>query len=494
MRRSLGSIDQRGGKHRARIRVDEKVITLGTFATVEEAESAIALFADTHRVEQPFAGMSLKAWGRRWLEKRELDGVHRSVKKDGYLWRRIDSSELSVLPLAAITPRDIRTWIAKQIRTPNQRTKRDGSTVIGRLPARQTILNALNLLRVALEDACNDHHIETNPARDVKVPRIARTTMPWTYLTKEEIAKLTGPSVEQPNRDVFTFAIFSGLREGEIFGLKWEDVDLERHCANIRVSWKGTPTKRGHVRTLNLFTPAVEALTRQKARTGKGAYVFARRDGEPYSHDYDADIRKWLEHVGITRRVRFHDLRHTCASHLVSGTWGRAWNIEEVAAHLGHSTSATSRRYAHLSPDGLKRAVRETRPELHRVVEVPVSKRVSKSVQTPLLDTATLSQLLEISGGEGIRTPGGVTPTAVFKTGSDRNVLGYIRRNGASKGPRRLRQHPHLQLWARLARCPGEAFGAEVRVAARDGTRAVTEVLGDLLERPGAAPGAGHQV
>jgi integrase len=414
MRRSLGSIDIRGGRHRARIRVDERIITLGTFTTVEEAESA--LFADANRTEQPFAGMSLQVWGRRWLDKRELDGVHRSVKKDGYVWRRIEASDLAALPIAAITPRDVRTWIAKQIRTPTQRTKRDGSTGTGKPPARQTILNALNLLRVALEDACNDHHIETNPARDVKVPRIARTTMPWTYLTKEEIAKLTGPAVEQPNRDVFTFAIFSGLREGEIFGLKWEDVDLERHSANIRVSWKGTPTKRGHVRTLNLFRPAVEALTRQKERTGKGEYVFARRDGEPYSHDYDADIRKWLEHVGITRRVRFHDLRHSCASHLISGTWGRAWNIEEVAGHLGHSTSATSRRYAHLSPDSLKRAARETCAEHLQLPEVAVSKRVSRSVQARLLDTAAIAQALDFSGGEGIRTPGGVTPTAVFKT------------------------------------------------------------------------------
>jgi hypothetical protein len=96
MRRSLGSIDIRGGRHRARIRVDERMITLGTFTTVEEAESAIALFADANRTEQPFAGMSLQAWGRRWLDKRELDGVHRSVKKDRYVWRRV-----SPLPAAS---------------------------------------------------------------------------------------------------------------------------------------------------------------------------------------------------------------------------------------------------------------------------------------------------------------------------------------------------------------------------------------------------------
>jgi hypothetical protein len=53
----------------------------------------------------------------------------------------------------------------------------DGTVVTGKPPARQTILNAHNLPRVALEDACNDYHIETDPARALKVPRITRTTV-----------------------------------------------------------------------------------------------------------------------------------------------------------------------------------------------------------------------------------------------------------------------------------------------------------------------------
>jgi integrase len=74
----------------------------------------------------------------------------------------------------------------------------------------------------------------------------------------------------------------------------------------------------------------------------------------------------------VKRHVRFHDLRHTCASHLVSGSWGRAWTLEEVAKHLGHSSSAVTRRYAHLCPEGLARAVRETRPELQmKLLRIP---------------------------------------------------------------------------------------------------------------------------
>jgi integrase len=53
--------------------------------------------------------------------------------------------------------------------------------------------------------------------------------------------------------------------------------------------------------------------------------------------------------AGITRRVRFHDLRHTCASSLVAGWWGRAWRLEEVKAILGHGSVTMTERYAHLA-------------------------------------------------------------------------------------------------------------------------------------------------
>ena len=57
--------------------------------------------------------------------------------------------------------------------------------------------------------------------------------------------------------------------------------------------------------------------------------------------------------AGITRRVRFHDLRHTCASHLVMGTWDITLSLMETAQWLGHSSLSVTQRYAHLCPDRL---------------------------------------------------------------------------------------------------------------------------------------------
>jgi hypothetical protein len=64
--------------------------------------------------------------------------------------------------------------------------------------------------------------------------------------------------------------------------------------------------------------------------------------------------------AGISRRVRWHDLRHTCASSLVAGWWGRTWALIEVCALLGHSSVAVTELYAHLAPDVVRTAARGT--------------------------------------------------------------------------------------------------------------------------------------
>ena len=65
--------------------------------------------------------------------------------------------------------------------------------------------------------------------------------------------------------------------------------------------------------------------------------------------------------AGITRHVRFHDLRHTCASHLMMGGWGVALTLEECRDWLGHSSTIVTQRYAHLSPAGVRDRVRKLR-------------------------------------------------------------------------------------------------------------------------------------
>ena len=84
-------------------------------------------------------------------------------------------------------------------------------------------------------------------------------------------------------------------------------------------------------------------------------------------------IEGWKTKLGIERRVRFRDLRHTCASHLVMGAWGTQWTLQEVAAFLGHADTTVTEIYAYLSPDHLHRRADATfQPPQSVVVESPL--------------------------------------------------------------------------------------------------------------------------
>src|SRR5262249_9923092 len=89
-------------------------------------------------------------------------------------------------------------------------------------------------------------------------------------------------------------------------------------------------------------------------------HVWVGKDGLPHGHGYDAGWAKtWRQRCGIRHEVHFHDFRHTCASHLIMGTWGRPWRLEEVQVLLGHRSITTTERYAHLAPEGLARVAQE---------------------------------------------------------------------------------------------------------------------------------------
>lgn len=368
-----GTIEKRKGRFRARVPANGGKITLGTYDTEEEAEGAIAVFLEAASTRSPVAGETLATWGERWLDARETDGVHRSVDRDRYSFTRVERATISKLELAAITPHDVRDWIAEQIKT--------GA-------AKQTIQNSLSLMRVCLEAACQARKIESNPAHGVKVPKMARRDDPWTWLTAAEIERLLKPDDDgsiPEIRDTIAFAIYTGMRAGEVFGLRWRDVGPKTIA--VRHSWRDTATKTGKVRRVQLLRPVRDVLRRQRERAGDSEFVFPNPDSSPRSRDQQPSIEGELRRAEIAREnirknlhvqraeqraeeagedrdvedkagVRFHDLRHTCASHLLMGTWApaclaRALTLPEVGSWLGHASYVSTQRYAHLCPGGL---------------------------------------------------------------------------------------------------------------------------------------------
>lgn len=355
---------------RVRLWVDGRRVSYGVWET--EAAAIDALAAALEQRGADTGGKTLRAWGVEWLDARERAGL-RSVRKDRRRWsKHVAPSWLAALPLRKIDRPAIVRFVAELGELRHSRT--------GALLSRGTAVHTLNLVRKALLDAADRGAIPSNPATDVRIPRgRGSSAESWTWLTLDEIDVLlalpvsrglqrsaTGDetdTITPAQRAIYTVAIFAGLRAGEMWALRWRDVVLDERRPElvIRCSNDG-PTKSGKVRHVPLLAPAREALETWRALApGIGdALVFPGDDGDQHAEGFDAGWDRVRALLELDRRVRLHDLRHTCASHLVQGSWGRAWRLEEVREYLGHSSIRVSERYAHLAPGGLHDVARAT--------------------------------------------------------------------------------------------------------------------------------------
>lgn len=345
-----------------------------------EAVETARVEHDVH-VRSKGSGATLEDFGRAFLKESTRRGVERERSR---FELHIATAAFARWPIASIEQRHVQRWILALAKTTARGPLGDGERTI----SGETVRRALALLRSILSAAVLDGIVDVSPADHVKLPRDERTSETWTYLEQHEIdAVLACASISVRSRSIFAVAIFAGLRAGELFGLRWEDV-LEGELI-VRHSRAGA-TKSGRVRRVNLLAPARAWLDRWRGKMKRIGLVWPNADGGHHHSGYDAgwsdvlgrraedrvrtsssasagerEIRPGAKtRAGITRPVRFHDLRHTCGSHLVSGRdwiaagWlTRPLRTEEVRAWLGHSTIQMTERYAHLAPEAMRDAV-----------------------------------------------------------------------------------------------------------------------------------------
>jgi len=380
------------GRFRARVRVPGRPRYYSRpFETREEAERHLAaVLAELAAANlAPTGSVTLRAYGGPWLDAREVSGEHRAIKTERSLWlTHVCAAEFIDWPLADVDRRAGKRWLEKLSRTKALAPRRGkgGTTTHAkttRFVSWQTRRQALILARQVLDCAVEDEIIAANPFADLTVTKPAGADEEWTFLDLEEIALVTdGESIPEAERVAFTVAIYSGMRQGEMLGLLWPDVHLEgdRPHVVVRFSHRGR-TKNGRTRIVPLLGPARVALERWKRacpRSDEGL-VFPtprgcrRQRGDDFgwadTHVPQREIARlrakglspaairpgWRSRAGINRHVRFHDLRHTCASHLVMGSWGAKWSLSEIASMLGHRDTSVTERYAHLGEDHLHR-------------------------------------------------------------------------------------------------------------------------------------------
>lgn len=367
-----GSIDARpskgGIRYRLRGRVAGTMITVGSFATVGEAQAASKAAARIHGALPK--GLTVGTWIGEYIADLARMGRHRDVETiRARLDRYVAPHRLASMLLSSVHTKQIRSWMHDVAQMKATRGKRVGEPL-----ARQTISNALTTLSACFEQAVNAGKITANPCHGVRPPRDApRTSEQWRPLTLDELACLRRARGTLPEKawTAFTIAAHTGLRAGELWGLRWQDVlalDDARN-AKIRVCRSFTkPTKGNRVRTVPLLPPARDALLTWRnagGATSIAGLVFpSSTTGEMHTKGYDADwSKRWRRKLGVREGVRFHDLRHTYGTCLLSGEWGHAWPLEAVQAAMGHASRVTTERYAKFTFDALRRATNQAHAE-----------------------------------------------------------------------------------------------------------------------------------
>jgi integrase len=273
-----------------------------------------------------------------------------------------ETLRLHILPplgrmnLRSLTPTHVRTLLANK-----------AAAGLGR----RSVQIIHSTLRTMLSDAMREELIERNVATVVRPPSAQQVEVqPWSTV---EASRFLAASADHRLHALFAVGVALGLRKGELLALRWDDVDLEGGVVHVRQNVQrlpeiglvfGPPKSNKSRRTIPLPAASAKVLRTHRANQaaealalgpawGESGLVFTSAVGtviEPRNLNrfFDELIAK----AGV-RRIRFHDLRHTCAS-LLLAQHVPARIVMEI---LGHSQLAmTTDLYSHVMPTALREA------------------------------------------------------------------------------------------------------------------------------------------
>lgn len=249
------------------------------------------------------------------------------------------------LPLTGLGERGIAAWVTALI----SQTDENGETIP---VARKTLQNKHAFLSGALKAAVRAGAIPSNPCEGRKLPETAVAEM--VFLTPAEF-KLVHDRLPHPRwQAVATWLVLTGMRFSEATALTPADIDLVAKTARVHRAWKysgdykpklGPPKTRKGVRTVAVPDAALAVLDMTKPE-----YLFTNGVGNPlraqeYFQAWKPARDRAVEHDGLTKKPRVHDLRHTCASWMIHANVP----LPIIQQQLGHeSIKTTVDRYGHL--------------------------------------------------------------------------------------------------------------------------------------------------
>jgi integrase len=292
-------------------------------AAVEDFEAGI--------VKTPASGMTVGQWLGRWLDAKEATGKFKPATIRNYR----DVIDAYIRPfvggikLTALTAEHVEGMLQGLASKSSSTQKR-----------------AWSILTASLNQAVKRDYVRKNVAADVDPPAVRHAERP--VLTAAQARDLLGElkAAHDWLLPVYVLALHNGLREGEILGLRWSDVDFEEGMITVTGTLDRTdrvrvaPKTAKSRRTLKITTEVVGILQEQQLRQnleetqGSDGFVFTSDQGTPIC---DSTVRRHFRNIshrlGLPA-LHFHDLRHTYA--VLAREAGVP--LEEISWNLGHAS------------------------------------------------------------------------------------------------------------------------------------------------------------
>jgi integrase len=246
-----------------------------------------------------------------------------------------------------------------------------------------------SVISTALDSAVAWGSLEINPMSRLEIPRPGVKKM--RALSQEEVGRFLAVTDKGRHAEYFRTAVVTGMRPGELAGLRWGDVDFEHCTISIQrsLAWKTKfvdgwilvppKTERGRRQITipkSLANALAELKKRQEVVRGKAGssykyeeFVFANKSGRPvYPRQFVRVFKVALLRASLPRTIRLYDLRHTSATLLLRA----GEHIKVVSERLGHSSvGITLEIYVHVLPGMPRDAANRMENLLNRDPEHP---------------------------------------------------------------------------------------------------------------------------
>ena len=297
---------------------------------------------------------TLTEWLQYWMDNYGQVYLRPSsqVNYAGFLKNQIANDKIGSMKLVKVTTHDLQFFFNRMRKSGRVQRKESEKKPAGL--AAKTIRNMYFFMSHALDRAVTERLIPSNPAAGVVLPKKEHTEMKT--IPMEDLNRFFEEAKRSGVFELYYTELSTGLRRGELLGLKWEDIDFQAdtisvHCQITRMDGKvqESPLKTKNAYRQLMVSPDVTKMLQEKMEREDGfsKYVFSSQTGGPISPDSVLHmLHRVLKRAGL-EQVRFHDLRHTFATMALQN----GVDVKTLSGLLGHySAGFTLDTYGHITP------------------------------------------------------------------------------------------------------------------------------------------------